>query len=96
MTNTELSDEQLGRKWCERNGRRPELWPRLGLPPWRWVYDDGPTYALPLILFDEIKTGAGTVERFRTEAEAYAAVGSALRELHRRAGEIAAVLGGVL
>lgn len=96
MNTTELSDEQLGRLWCERHGKRPDEYPRLRLPPWRWVYDDGPVYALPRLVWDEIKTGHGTVERFRTEAEAYSAVGAALRELHKRAGEIAAVLGDVL
>ncbi len=91
MNNSELSDEQLGRLWCERNNRAPDHDPRPGYLPWRWVYDDGPTYALPYVVWEQIHTN-----RFSTEADAYAAVGSALRELHRRAGEIAAVLGGVL
>ena len=89
---TELSDEQLGRLWCERNGRAPDGDKfRTHHTPWRWVYDDGPTYALPDCLWDSLPR-----KRFETEAEAYAALGQALRELRRRAGEIAAVLGGVL
>jgi hypothetical protein len=91
VNNTELSDEQLGRKWCERNGKGPEHYPRPGVPPWRWAYDDGPAYGLPACLWDCLPR-----KRHDTEASAYAAVGQALRELHRRAGEIAAVLGGVL
>ena len=93
--NTELSDEQLGRLWCERNNRAPDYAPRPGWSSWRWVYDDGPTYALPhplwVTVYDTVRQS-----RFDTEAAAYAAVGSALRELHKRAGEIAAVLGGVI
>jgi hypothetical protein len=98
MKNTELSDEQLGRLWCERHERRPDEWPRPGLPPWRWVYDDGPVYALPWPVYEVIRgmLGRSTPVRFSSEYLAYAAVGAALRELHRRAGEIAAVLGGVL
>lgn len=95
MTTEPLSDEQLGRRWCERHGRRPDHRRKgqresLGMV-WAWVYDDGPVYALPACLWDCLPRN-----RFSTEPEAYAAVGAALRELHRRAGEIAAVLGGVL
>jgi hypothetical protein len=82
-----VTDEQLGRKWCERHSRRPDHSPRPGLPPWRWVYDDGPRYALPHPLWEVM-----SVSRHETEADAYAAVGSALRELKRRADEIAVVL----
>ena len=96
--NTELSDEQLGRLWCERNGKRPEHYPRPGVPPWRFSYDDGPVYALPLLLYETMRSRlpADAHLRWVREELAYAAVGHALRELHRRAGEIAAVLGGVL
>lgn len=93
--NTELSDEQLGRLWCQLNNRAPDHAPYPSytqrLSPWRWVYDDGPTYAVPLVVWQCLPKF-----RFGTEAEAYAALGQALRELHRRAGEIAAVLGGVI
>lgn len=88
---TELSDEQLGRLWCQLNNRAPDHRPLEHYPPWLWVYDDGPTYALPYVVWEQIHTN-----RFGTQAEAYSAVGAALRELHKRAGEIAAVLGGVL
>ena len=84
--NTELSDEQLGRLWCERHGRAPDHDPRPGYPPWRWVYDDGPDYAVPIVLWQCLPKF-----RFGTKTDAYAAVGQALRELHRRA-----VLGGVI
>ncbi len=89
--NTELSDEQLGRLWCERHGRAPDHYPRQHYPPWRWVYDDGPTYALPHMLWEEMRTSM-----YENQAQAYAAVGAALRALKQRAGEIADVLGGVL
>jgi hypothetical protein len=82
-----VTDEALGRLWCERNDRRPDYYPRLGLPPWRWVYDDAPVYALPHPLWEVM-----SVSRHETEADAYAAVGAALRELKLRADEIAAVL----
>lgn len=89
-----MTDEELGGKWCERNGKRPDYNPQFGyterLLPWRWVYDDGPDYAVPIVLWQCLPKF-----RFGTQAEAYAAVGQALRELHRRAGEIAAVLEGV-
>ena len=85
-----MTDEQLGRLWCERNGKRPGHWPRHGLPPWRWACDDGPVYALPHPLWEVM-----SVSRHETEADAYAAVGAGLRELKRRADEIAAVLEGV-
>ena len=91
--NTELSDEQLGRLWCERHGKRPDYVQRGRYPFWRWVYDDGPEYALPLIMIEQMR---GVFRQFTSEAAAYSAVGSALREMHRRAGEIAAVLGGVI
>lgn len=85
-----MTDEQLGRLWCGCHGRRPDHSPRPGLPPWRWVYDDGPVYALPHPLWEVM-----SVSRHETESDAYAAVGAALRELKRRADEIAAVLEGV-
>ena len=92
---SELSDEQLGRKWCERHGKRPDYRRKgqresLGMV-WVWVCDDGPVHALPACLWDCLPR-----KRCDTEVNAYAAVGFALRELHRRSGEIAAVLGGVL
>lgn len=93
--NTELSDEQLGRLWCERNNRAPDYDPLPGYLPWRWVCDDGPVYGLPHPIWDAIYDTAG-ISRFSSEYLAYAAVGAALRFLHRLAGEIAAVLGGVL
>ena len=93
--NTELSDEQLGRLWCERNGRAPDHDPRPGHMPWRWVCDEGPVYGLPRQVWVAIYDTAG-VSGFSSEYLAYAVVGAALRELHRRAGEVAAVLGGVL
>lgn len=98
MNNTELSDEQLGRLWCQLNNRVPDHRPRPGLPSWRWVYDDGPAYGLPMLVYATIRaqSPADAHLRWVREELAYAAVGSALRELHRRAGEIAAVLGGVL
>ncbi len=92
---TDLTDEQIGRIWCGNNDRRPDHSPRPGLPPWRWVYDDGPRYALPHPLWEALYATAG-VSCFDTEADAYAAVGAGLRELKRRADEIAAVLEGVL
>lgn len=72
-----MTDEQLGRAWCERNGKRPDHYPRTGLPPWRWTCDDGPTYALPYEVWDRMAEPS----RYETEAAAYAAVGAALREL---------------
>ena len=82
-----MTDEQLGRLWCERHDRRPDHSPRPGLPPWRWVYDDGPRYALLYPIWEGM-----SVSRYEEESDAYAAVGAALRELKRRADEIAAVL----
>ena len=93
--NTELSDEQLGRLWCQLNNRAPDHDQRPGYLPWRWVCDDGPTCGLPHPIWDAIYDTAG-ISRFSSEYLAYAAVGAALRELHWRAGEIAAVLRGVL
>lgn len=94
---TDLTDEQLGRKWCERNNRSPDHSPRPGLPPWRWVYDDGPRYALPHPLWEVMRSqlSAWSHMRWMSESDAYAAVGAALRELKRKADEIAAVLEGV-
>lgn len=86
-----MNDEQLGRLWCDRNGKRPTLLPAQDGRSWRWVYDDGPPHALPILLFDGLPHS-----RHRTEADAYAAVGAGLRELKRRADEIAAVLNGVV
>lgn len=89
-----MTDEQLGRLWCERNGKRPSLdaTPEsLHERPWVWVYDDGPANALPSPLFDRL-----CHPRHRTPADAYSAVGAALRDLHRLAEEIRGILGGVL
>lgn len=90
----DMADEQLGRAWCEANGKRPDHCrkgkdERLGMR-WKWVYDDGPEHALPRTLFNELD-----MARHRTEANAYAAVGAALRQLRRRAAEITDVLGEV-
>lgn len=85
-----MTDEQIGRLWCERNGKRPTLLTAHDGRSWRWVYDDGPSHALPVLLFDHLGHS-----RHHTEADAYDAVGAALRELKRRADEIAVVLGEV-
>ena len=82
-----MTDEQIGREWCERNGKRPDEYPRRGLPPFRWVCDDGPVYGLPHVVTREMG-----VTRYETESDAYAAVGAALRALRQRAAEIAEVL----
>lgn len=83
---TDLTDEQLGRKWCERHNCVPDYAPRRGVASWRWLCDDGPPSALPAVLWDCLPR-----KRYQTSDNAYAAVGSALRELKRRADEIAAV-----
>lgn len=92
-----MTDEALGRVWCERNGKRPDYTEHYpAYTQWRWVYGDGPTFALPIPIYNSLR---GLVEpsavRFPTESRAYAAVGAALRKLKRRADEIAAVLDGV-
>ena len=87
-----MTDEELGRQWCQRNGKQPDYRPWHQRPdrPWRWVYDDGPVYALPKVLYDQLG-----MSRHASEADAYAAVGAALRELRAKAKEIAEVLGEV-
>lgn len=87
-----MTDEELGRQWCQRNGKQPDYRPWHQRPdrPWRWVYDDGPVYALPTVLYDQLG-----MSRHASEADAYAAVGAALRELRAKAKEIAEVLGEV-
>lgn len=73
-----MTDEELGRAWAEKNGLRPDHRPATYNPnaPWLWVYDDGPAYALPR----EVHKRLGKT-RHRTEADAYSAVGAALREV---------------
>jgi hypothetical protein len=88
-----VTDEERGRQWCERNGRRPERCTRNGIRVWRWVYDTGPEYALPLPLWDALCSTVGE-SRFVLESHAYDAVGVAMRELERRAADIRAVLEG--
>ena len=88
-----MTDEERGREWCERNGRKPDYCTRDGRQVWRWVYDDGPEYALPHPLWEALYSTAG-VSRFKREEHAYDAVGAALRELEQRAADIRAVLEG--
>lgn len=84
-----MTDEELGRRWCQRNGKQPDYRPWHQRPdhPWRWVCDDGPVYGLPYVVTREMG-----ITRYETEADAYAAVGAALRALRQRAAEIAEVL----
>lgn len=88
-----MTDEERGRKWCERNGRKPDHCTRYGIKWFRWVYDDGPEYALPHPLWDVMYSTDGVL-RFERESHAYDAVGAALRELERQAEDIRAVLEG--
>ena len=87
-----MTDDELGRQWCSATGRDPDHRPWHQRPdhPWRWANDDGPTYALPSVVYNAL-----VAHRHATEADAYAAVGAALRELQQRAVEIAEVLKGV-
>ena len=87
-----MTDEELGRQWCKKNGRVPDYTPWHHRPdrPWRWVCNDGLVYALPTVLYDQLG-----MSRHATESDAYAAVGAALRELRAKAKEIAEVLGEV-
>lgn len=79
------SDEGAGRAWCEANGKRPDH-SRAGLNPpgagplWVWYDEDtlgtGDRSSLPRTLARLIPG-----DPFRSEAEACAAVGAALKSL---------------
>ena len=78
--NTELSDEQLGRLWCKRHGKRPTVDAESQWWQWGW--------SLPTLL-------AGYCGGlFETEAGAYSAVGQALRRVIEVADEVRS-MGGV-
>ena len=85
-----MTDEEYGRAWCERNGKRPDYCPHATLPPWRWTCHDGPACGLPRKLYYSL----GHPTRYATESAAYAEVGATLRELERQAEDIRAVLEG--
>lgn len=78
-----MTDEQLGRAWCERNGKRPDHYPRTGLPPWRWTCDDGTVYLIPYSLAAELG-----LNQYETEADAYADLGQALRAVARHCDDL--------
>ena len=70
-----MTDEELGRAWCAKNGKRPDEL-RLALPAFRWVCGDNSSNALP----ENVSSRLGRTW-YSTKADAYAAVGAALREL---------------
>lgn len=85
MTTDEMTDEEYGRAWAAENGRTPYkdcgVWwwfnsrsPELesDIRPVIWAYMKGPTG------FD-LTTG----RYYRTEAEAYAALGRTIRGIHQ-------------
>lgn len=74
-----MTDEELGRRWCAANARRPDHEPggEPYHPHYRWWTHDDPSAGpagLPRPLWP-------AVNGYSTEAEAYAAVGSTLREV---------------
>jgi hypothetical protein len=82
-----VTDEQLGRKWCERQSA--ECVPHKVCPgKWLWYQPEVNGYEH----FEPWLVVSLDHDFYSTESEAYAAVGAALRELKRRADEIAVVL----
>lgn len=71
-----MTDEELGRAWCEANGRRPLRHTDIEDEPGHCMWGNfqfGPLWAF----FGEPGTGSG----YSSESAAYAAVGSALRRV---------------
>lgn len=73
---TDLTDEQLGRLWCERTGRHPRETPAS--TPDEPQYDMGHFTVREPIVWAAFGHGGG-VWCYGSAGEAYAAVGEALR-----------------
>lgn len=82
---TDLTDEQLGRQWCERHGRRPKIYSdgraKWLSPYWVGVFEFGNNAdwlspVVSMVVRDDEPDG-----EFSDESSAYAAVGSALRRI---------------
>ena len=96
-----MTDEELGRAWAGRHGRNPYrvgLWDRDG-ENWIWLHY-GRTYyrsdcsVLPAAVLSELpQTPDWSQNGYRTEADAYAALGAALRNLVAFADGVREVMG---
>jgi hypothetical protein len=87
-----MTDEQIGRAWCAANGRRPDYRPERNTRwRYRWVYDDGPEYALPKEVFNRLYKPF-----YDTEADAYTAVGEVVMEIVHESERLRRIADGVL
>jgi len=84
-----MSDEDLGRKWCEANGKAP--FPDAnGRGTWWWEEPGSlsePGCELPALL----ARGCDAEGQYRSEADAYAAVGRAIKSVWAFAGASRAI-----
>ncbi len=100
-----MTDEEVGRKWAEQNGKRPM--PRHlsgGYKPWAWESvwrgndNELPADVLEAVRvsaehFAETPGGYCSMLSYETEAEAYSALGAAVRRAFTgtRAGDALAL-----
>lgn len=92
-----MTDEELGRKWCAANGREPLEWKGcifswdMGLSSgfFELVPNDS---MLPKVVARTIHDKHGRID-FTSEADAYAAVGVAIRQLLAFADGVRATIG---
>ncbi len=89
-----MTNEELGRKWAERHGKRPEN--RMSCWAWKPIWG-GECQELPLCILEatrvigdshlaETPGGSGSMLSYKTESEAYSALGAAIR--YSRAGTV--------
>jgi len=84
-----VSDEQIGREWCEKNGRRPKVYAdgraKWLSPYWcrAFEFNASPDWLSPIV--SVVVREAHPDGEFADEADAYAAVGAALRQIRQHA-----------
>ena len=74
-----MTDEELGRAWSRQQGYVPVRWefPDIQLVAYYWS-------APPPVLSSVLRSYATPWYGWKTEADAYAALGRAVREVHRQ------------
>jgi phosphoenolpyruvate carboxylase len=78
-----MTDEEFGRAWAKQEGKKPWRNAVYKVALWQWDMAIGSESKAELC--DEIVEAMGYKRHYETLPESYAALGKAIRQLHRQA-----------
>lgn len=76
-----MTDEEFGRTWAGQMDRKPN--PPGIVPSWEWWWSATGDGRIPLCVWNELRGAGSNMRSFPTEADAFAALGRAVRMVHR-------------